>query len=427
MGAPALDGTEGGAHIEHQRPETGTTSGPYRRSTGCVCRQEHEDGVVDGVLLYLVRRQPVPIAQDAHLIQTDRIGAQSTTDLNDAVERVLLQGTLVAAAPIAVDAEESNGERRVGGTLCEEVVIVCERSRHGLPRSRKIMNGVMKSHRFEGQAFAEHSERPKHFSSEVITRSYAVPKAPRVTLGSVGRLSVCAATGIYYAIKSKKKASTPVAANALPASTVPLSDTYANHTTPFNEDGGGNVRFLDRQNVDCFVDDRVNGGLNSFVFSQEAPDLGKVRYTYTCGSSADSVTKDKCRTVSTNKDDDGDGSPKYLDRHVVACNDGEEISQFKMVQPDGINAGKIRYDYTCYPTAKKSCREATTATTPFGWGPSGVAPPGASTYGNAKANVQFLDKHAVKCEKGEVLKSFGAIQPGGPGSNTLAYKYTCCS
>ncbi|GAQ87947.1 hypothetical protein KFL_003890180 [Klebsormidium nitens] len=240
---------------------------------------------------------------------------------------------------------------------------------------------------------------------------------------------VGAATGIYYGIKSQTTSSTPVAANALPASTVPIpaSDIYVDHTTPFDDDGGGNLRFLDRQNVNCFVDDQVNGGLNSFVFSQQAADSGKVHYSYTCASSADSVAKDKCRTVSTTKDDDGGGNPEYLDRQVVACNDGEEISQFKMVQPDGINAGKIRYDYTCCPTAKKSCREVTTATTPFGWGPSGVAPPGAAAYGKAKANVRFLDKHTVQCQKGEVLKSFGAIQPGGPDSNTLAYKYTCCS
>jgi hypothetical protein len=239
----------------------------------------------------------------------------------------------------------------------------------------------------------------------------------------------CVATGIYYAIESTKTASTPVAANALPASTVPvpLSDTYIHHTTPFDEDGGGNLRFLDRQNVDCFVDDQVNGGLNSFVFSQQAPDSGKVHYSYMCASSADSVTKDKCRTVSTTKDDDGGGNPEFLDRQIVACNDGEEISQFKMVQPDGINVSKIHYDYTCCPTAKKSCREVTTATTPFGWGPSGVAPLGAAAYGKAKANVRFLDKHNVQCQNGEVLKSFGALQPGGPDSNTLAYKYTCCS
>jgi hypothetical protein len=234
--------------------------------------------------------------------------------------------------------------------------------------------------------------------------------------------------GIYCAvISSKKSSSAPVAANATPAATAPLPDTYATHVTAFDDDGGGNVRFLERQNVDCFVDSQVNGGLNSFVLVQQAPDSGKVQYNHKCSSSTDSVTKDKCRSVSTAKDQDGAGSPEYLDRQVVACNTGEEISQFKLTQPNGPDKGTVRYDYTCCPTRKNICRDVTTAKTPFGWGALGIVPKGAVAYGPAKANVRFLEQHNVKCNDGEVLRSFQLTQPGGPSSNTLAYKYTCCS
>jgi hypothetical protein len=381
------------------------------------------------VLLDLVRRKPKTIAQCAHLIQTDRKSTRGTADPNDVVERVLIQGTLVAAPLIAVHAEESNGERWVDDALGEEALIVHER-RHHPERSTLRMISEMEARLFGRRRGHSWNTQSGRKNSRLTPSRSAMPFLKLLAIFLVVLVVLmCAATGIYYAIKGTKTTATPVAANALPGSTVPvpLSDTYVDHTTPFDEDGGGNVLFLDRQDVCCFVDDQINGGLNSFVFSQQAPDSGKVHYSYTCTSSADSVTKDKCTTVSTTKDDDGGGNPEFLDRQIVACNEGEEISQFKMVQPDGINAGKIRYDYTCCPTAKKSCQEVTTATTPFGWGPSGVAPPGAAAYGTAKANVRFLDKHNVQCQKGEVLKSFGAIQPGGPDSNTLAYKYTCCS
>lgn len=234
---------------------------------------------------------------------------------------------------------------------------------------------------------------------------------------------------------SSKTSKAPAAANATPESTAPLpdasttgsTDTYTNHVTAFDDDGGGNVRFFDRQNVDCFVDGQVNGGLNSFVLTQQAPDSGKVQYTYKCSSTSDSMTKDKCRNVSTAKDDDGAGSPEYLDRQVVACNNGEEISQFKLSQPDGPDKGKIRYDYTCCPTSKTTCRDVTTTTTPFGWGPLGMVPQGGKGNGVAKASARFLDKQNVQCNNGEVLRSFKLVQPNGPSSNTVAYKYTCCS
>lgn len=237
---------------------------------------------------------------------------------------------------------------------------------------------------------------------------------------------------VTLAIKQHSTATVaPVASNATPGTTAAtpgvIAPAYADHVTPFDDDGGGNVRYLDRQNVDCFVDGQVNGGLNSFVLTQQAMDSGKVNYSYKCMSTTDSVTKDKCRAVSTTKDDDGAGSPEYLDRHIVACNDGEELSQFKLNQIDGPNKGKIQYDYTCCPSKKSTCRDVTTTTTPFGWGASGTVPRGAITFGTPNANSRFLDHQNVQCGPNETLRKFQLIQPSGPDSNTLAYKYTCCS
>ena len=105
--------------------------------------------------------------------------------------------------------------------------------------------------------------------------------------------------------------------------------------TGFNDDGGGNVVYLDRHNVDCGSD----GVLSQFKLARNLP--SQYRYDYKCLPSTKPLT---CRNVSTVGNEDGKGNSVYLDRHDVKCNEDEVLNQFKLYRPTG---NQINYEYKC--------------------------------------------------------------------------------
>ena len=124
---------------------------------------------------------------------------------------------------------------------------------------------------------------------------------------------------------------------------VPRNDDVNNPTqmqTGFQSNGGGNIAYLDRHNVDC-----GNGGfLTQFHFNRNSDNM---QYSYKCGH-ADNLT---CRSVGTEWNDSGTSPGErgngigYLDRHNVSCGVDEVISQFQLQTSDGTR--KIRYVYNC--------------------------------------------------------------------------------
>lgn len=108
--------------------------------------------------------------------------------------------------------------------------------------------------------------------------------------------------------------------------------------TPFNEDGGGNMVFLDRHNIDCGKDSL----LSSFRFSRNLNNLSQFRYDYTCKKS---VSDMECVDKETSFQEDGGGNSIFLDRQRIYCDNGSALSQFKLKRnPEG-NA--IKYVYRC--------------------------------------------------------------------------------
>jgi uncharacterized protein YegP (UPF0339 family) len=104
--------------------------------------------------------------------------------------------------------------------------------------------------------------------------------------------------------------------------------------TGFNDEGGGNVIYLDRHNVDCGT-----GALSQFNLTRDGK--GKYRYNYKCASSNKPL---QCRDVTTPVNDHGGGDTIYLDRHNISCNNDEVISKFKLMSLPG---NKIQYSYKC--------------------------------------------------------------------------------
>ena len=240
--------------------------------------------------------------------------------------------------------------------------------------------------------------------------------ANAVVYRSAVAISVVLICYLLYTLMSSKDKSTS-GSNAVGSQPTSAS-------TPYDDDGKGDVRYLDRQDVTCFANN-ASGALQGFKLSQKVVDAGQIQYSYVCDGSK--IDKSSCRTDHTAADLDGNGNPQFLDRHKVACNFGEALSQFKLKQPSGADKGLISYEYTCCPTKKSNCTTRTTTKTDSGWGKTGVVPANALAYGSSKSNTRFLDKHHVSCGDGEVLSSFQVQQPDGVDSNTLQYTYTCCS
>lgn len=169
--------------------------------------------------------------------------------------------------------------------------------------------------------------------------------------------------------------------------------------TPPNDDGGGNLIFLDRHSVDC-GDKSI---MNQFHLNREKDANGsynKIQYNYTCHTGRDGKLTQK----NSGDNEDGGGNIIYLDRHSVNCED-QFINQFRLTRPSG---NTIRYDYKCSdtPIDEGTCRTDRIAPQEDGGG-----------------NLIYLDRQNVSCKDGEALTKFRLTRPSG---NTVAYEYTCC-
>jgi hypothetical protein len=105
-------------------------------------------------------------------------------------------------------------------------------------------------------------------------------------------------------------------------------------TTSWNSEGGGQVIFLDRHNIDCGEKSTLSG------FSLNRKGDGNFQYKYSCLPSKEALTCRKANTELTTIET----SAKTLDKHNINCNSDEALSQ---IQLHTATDGKIQYKYTC--------------------------------------------------------------------------------
>ena len=102
--------------------------------------------------------------------------------------------------------------------------------------------------------------------------------------------------------------------------------------TRANLDGGGNMIYLDRHQVDC--GDKALLGFRLF-----RPTKTTVAYLYKCGSKPLS----KVSSFETRATIDGGGNVIYLDRQQVSCGNNY-ITSFRLFRP---TSSTVAYQYGC--------------------------------------------------------------------------------
>ncbi|WP_228732882.1 hypothetical protein [Pseudoalteromonas ostreae] len=113
-----------------------------------------------------------------------------------------------------------------------------------------------------------------------------------------------------------------------------LSNAINNNVyTPANDDGGGNVIFLDRHTVNC--EDKAL----QYLHLQRVT-ASTVQYHYQCSDKRLSNVND----YFTPANEDGSGNAIYLDRHNVSCPASQVLSYLRLERP---TANTMRYHYKC--------------------------------------------------------------------------------
>jgi hypothetical protein len=124
-----------------------------------------------------------------------------------------------------------------------------------------------------------------------------------------------------------------------------------------------------------------------------------------------SCNQDNLVTASTSEwatkfNSDGSGSVFHLDRHLIDCGQNSAINYFRLQRGDG----NIRYAYRCIKSDNIS-------NTCF----SKETPP--QSTGEAQKSANYLDRHTISCDAGQVLRSFVLSRNG----DNIFYKYNCCT
>ena len=164
-------------------------------------------------------------------------------------------------------------------------------------------------------------------------------------------------------------------------------------STALNDNGGGNLFWIDRHSIEC------NDGINQLQLNNNG---GKMKYDYKCVS-ASAPDRGAVSEVKGNWANMENGNAVTLDRITVGCGVDSVLNKVKFVNIDGVNG---RYDYNCLKMNKAlTCREASTANSDVGGG-----------------NAIYLDRQNITCNSDEALSSMKLVFSG----DKYNYKYTCC-
>jgi len=171
--------------------------------------------------------------------------------------------------------------------------------------------------------------------------------------------------------------------------------TIRGYDTNADDDGGGNVIFLDRQHVNCGDD-----ALNRFQLTR--PSGNRISYRVHC---LEGVNNSSTGWNYTGGNSDGGGNMTVLKNHKVDCGD-KAISEFVLRRPTGT---QINYAFRCSNLPHTGqCREMVT-----------------SYDADGSGNSVYLDRQNVSCGEGEAMSSFVLEQ--NSSKNRVRYNYKCCA
>ena len=179
-------------------------------------------------------------------------------------------------------------------------------------------------------------------------------------------------------------------------------------TTSRQDWGGGNIYYLDRQNVSC----PERTALDAFQLYR--PSGNTLAYKYNCrlncsgmkggkfGSGPGKTYQGKTKPNATNGNKKR--SANYLDRHHVYCRNGYALKQFKL----GRAGSNIYYEFTC---TEAQCKSRPTTYTPWQSG------------GNNE--VVYLDRQHIRMQSHSVITGFKLETKYGGGTK-FRYKVDYC-
>jgi hypothetical protein len=123
---------------------------------------------------------------------------------------------------------------------------------------------------------------------------------------------------------------------------------YFNRNTPANDDGGGNLHYLDRHAVYCNAGEIMQG------FHLYRPTSNTIAYQYRCIThpSVGTQTQDLQTPVNTVNTGNMLDSTNYLDRHNVACPAGFALQGFRMLRSGTYD---IYIAYRCVSANLSNC------------------------------------------------------------------------
>lgn len=117
----------------------------------------------------------------------------------------------------------------------------------------------------------------------------------------------------------------------------------ASSSTGFTATDGGKIFYLDRQTVSC-----PNGALSFFQMNRKGDNI---RYNTSC-INADSITGTTSVNYTQWNATSGSVCVNFLDRHNMACPNGQVLSSFKLQR----NNSQIRYQYSCIAAQTVCCK-----------------------------------------------------------------------
>jgi len=172
-------------------------------------------------------------------------------------------------------------------------------------------------------------------------------------------------------------------------------------STPKQDWGGGNIYYLDRQNVACPAKTALDG------FQLYRPTGNTLAYKYNCRRNCSGMKSGKTYVGKTRPNATAGNkkhSANYLDRHHVSCRNGYALRGFRM----GRSGNNIFYSYTCTEALCKSRPRTYTS-----W----------QSGGNNE--VIYLDRQHIRMQSHHVITGF-KLETKYPGGTKYRYRVDYC-
>ena len=180
------------------------------------------------------------------------------------------------------------------------------------------------------------------------------------------------------------------------------SDCCETRYTPWDDNGGGDTRVLDRHHLDCGSPTKM---ITKFSLEASDPPQNQIRYMYVCCRFAAPF----CRMRSVhNIPTESNEALVYLDKQQVDCSDYSVLNAFHLVV--NTNYKQQHYQYQC-------CDIETAYQGKY------ISNNSAWTEEGSSKNF-FLGRQDFQCDKGSYLSYFSLER--NSGHNLIRYNYRCC-